>query len=102
MTNPSLALVVHYVHSMCDGATWTKNGHFLGMKPIEKIILPNIQITCMLEVHVAMTRNQFFPQKPNAFNCGTNGLYGGGAQGLNWFKDHSRLMRGQRAFVPTI
>jgi hypothetical protein len=53
------------------------------MKPIEKIILPNIQITCMLEVHVAMTRNQFFPQKPNAFNCGTNGLYGGGAQGLN-------------------
>jgi hypothetical protein len=50
---------------------------------------------------MAMTRSQFFFQKPSAFNCGTNGLYGGGAWGSNRLKDHSRLMRGQCAFVPT-
>jgi hypothetical protein len=25
-----------YVYNMYGGATWTKSGHFLGMKPIEK------------------------------------------------------------------
>jgi hypothetical protein len=36
-----------YVHNMCGGATLTRSGHFLSMKPIEKIILPNIQVAWM-------------------------------------------------------
>jgi len=35
----------HYVLPMFGGAALTKNGHFLGMTPIGKIITPNIQVT---------------------------------------------------------
>jgi len=36
-----------YVCSMCGGATLTKGGHFLNMKPIGKIIISNIQVAWM-------------------------------------------------------
>jgi hypothetical protein len=42
-TFPSLGRT-HYVFPMLGGATLTKNGHFLGMTPIGKIITPNIQV----------------------------------------------------------
>jgi hypothetical protein len=50
MVKPSRTLVIHlkwcHIH---------KKGHFLGMRPIRKIILPSIQVehlkACMLEVY---------------------------------------------------
>jgi hypothetical protein len=51
---------------MYGGVTLPRSGHFLGMRPIRKIILPNIQVAWMarmLEVHMAMTRNQFLVPK---------------------------------------
>ncbi len=37
----------HYVLPMCGGATLIRSGHFLGMKPTWKIIMPNIQVAWM-------------------------------------------------------
>jgi hypothetical protein len=61
-TFPSLGRP-HYVLPMCDGATLTRNAHFLSMRPTRKIIMPNIHMkACMLEAYMAMTRNHFFPK----------------------------------------
>jgi hypothetical protein len=46
-------------------------------------------------------REPFFFQKPNVFNCGTNGLWGGGAWGSSQLKDRSRPTSWQCAFVLT-
>ncbi len=42
----------------------------------------------------------FFP-KPSGFDCGTNGVCGGGVWGSIQLKDHSRLTRGQCASILT-
>jgi len=48
-SNKTFPILGHtpYVHSMCDGATLIKSGHFLGMKPIGKIFMSNIQVALM-------------------------------------------------------
>ncbi len=42
----------------------------------------------------------FFSQNPSAFNCGTDGLCGGGAWGSFHLEDHSRPTSWQCASVP--
>jgi hypothetical protein len=66
-TFPNL-LYTFYVHNMCSGATLTRSGHFLGMKPIGKKFIQ--YISCMdehmkarmLEVYMAMMGNHLFPK----------------------------------------
>ncbi len=42
----------------------------------------------------------FFP-KPSGFDCGRNGVCGGGVWGSIQLEDHSRLTRGQCASILT-
>jgi len=42
-TFPNLGHTLYVLH-MCDGATLTRSGHFLGMRHIGKKIMPNIQV----------------------------------------------------------
>jgi hypothetical protein len=49
---------------MCGGAKSIKNGPWFDMKPIARIMLPNLQVVKMkahmLEVRTRMTRNPIF------------------------------------------
>jgi hypothetical protein len=42
----------------------------------------------MLEVDMAVIGNHFSPQKPGAFDCGLDGLCGGGAWGSSQLENH--------------
>lgn len=60
-------MVVHLMFALCNGATLTKSGEFLGMKPIEKnnyvqftICLDEQMKAHMLKVYMAMIGNLIF------------------------------------------
>jgi hypothetical protein len=49
-SNKTFPILGHtpYVDNMCSGGRLTKNGHFLGTKPIGKIFMSNIPVGLMI------------------------------------------------------
>jgi hypothetical protein len=65
---------------MCDSATLTRNGHFLNMKHIARIIPPNLWVALMIvwRTHVEGAHNNDKElnvyKRPNSIDYCTNGV----------------------------